>query len=298
MALQTTPPDDVLVRYLLGELPPAEADTLDERSVVDPDFFDHLEAVENDLVDGFIREELSPDLRDRFTRGYLAAGPRAEKLRFASALRRAGRAHDESLAKPQARTATVLPMKPRASKPVPWLLPVAATIAVVGLGVWFLPQNQDLPTDTPATQQATRDPQPASPGPAQPAAPPADAPPPTRQETLFAFTLSAPRRGIDDRATITLPATAESVTLRAELEMDDFPRYRAILKDPASDRVLWRSSPLTVESQGAARVVPVMIPARHFATQRYFLELEGVTDAGAAEPIATYAFRAVRQPAR
>ena len=284
MAALTTPPDEVLVRYILGELPPAEADPLDERSVVDPDFFDRLDAIENDLVDSYVRQELPADLRDRFARGYLATGARADKVRFASAL-----------AKRQKRTATVIPMKPRARHAVPWLLPLAASIAVVGLGVWFLPQIQDQPPNAPATQQASRDPQPATtPGAPPPAAPPVDAPPPTVQETLFAFTLAAPRRGADDLATIRIPATATSVTLRAELEIDDFPRYRAVLKDPATDRVLWRSSELTAEGQRPARVVPIMIPARHFSAQRYFLELEGVSAAGRAEPLTTYAFRVAR----
>ena len=295
MAPQTTPPDDALVRYLLGELPPAEADTLDERSVVDPDFFDRLEAVENDLVDSYVRQGMSPDLRDRFTRGYLATDARAEKLRFASALRLATLARGEPSAKDGTRSAAILPMKPRARNAVSWLLPLAATIAVVGLGLWVLPLNQDVPTDTPTTQQATRGAQPApNPGPTQQPAPLVDAPPPTPQETLFAFTLAAPRRGVDDPATIKLPAGATSVTLRAELEIDDFPQYRAILKHPAGDRVLWRSSALSAEGQGASRVVPVMIPAQHFNAQRYLLELEGVSAAGKAEPITTYAFRVVR----
>lgn len=284
MASLTTPPDDVLVRYLLGELPSVEADTLDERSVVDPDFFDRLEAVENDLVDGYVRQELPADLRDRFTRGYLATGTRTDKVRFASAL-----------ATRQKRTATVVSLKPRAANAVPWLLPIAATIAVVGLGLWFLPQDQELPNSPPATQQATRDPQPATaPDSTAPAAPPVDAPPPTTQEMLFAFTLSAPRRGADDLATIRIPAAATSITLRTELEIDDFPRYRAVLKDPATDRILWRSSELTAEGQAPTRVVPIMIPARHFGARRYFLELEGIGAAGAAEPITTYAFRVIR----
>ena len=295
MAALTTPPDEVLVRYILGELPPAEADPLDERSVVDPDFFDRLGAIENDLVDSYVRQELPADLQDRFTRGYLATGARADKVRFASALRLAALAQGEALAKRQKRTATVIPMKPRARNAVPWLLPLAASIAVVGLGVWFLPQNQDLPPRTSATEQASQDPQPATaPGVTPPASPPVDAPPPTMQETLFAFTLRAPRRGADDLTTIRIPETATSVTLRTELEIDDFPRYRAVLKDPATDRILWRSSELTAEGERPARVVPIMIPARHFGAQRYFLELEGISAARKAEPLTTYAFRVVR----
>lgn len=280
MASLSTPPDDVLVRYILGELSPAEAEPLDERSVVDPDFFERLDAVENDLVDAYVRQELPAALQDRFKERYVTSQARAEKLRFASAL-----------AQRQKRTATVIPMKPRAANAVPWLLPLAATIAVVGLGLWFLPQDQDVPT---GTQQAQQQPAP-SPETTQPAPPRAvDVPAPTPKESVFAFTLAAPRRGVDDLQAIRIPAATTSVTVRAELEIDDFPRYRAILKNPATGRVLWRSSALTAEGQGASRVVPVMIPSRHFDTQRYFIELEGLSASGTAEPITTYAFRVVR----
>jgi hypothetical protein len=280
MASLSTPPDEVLVRYILGELSPVEADPLDERSVVDPDFFERLDAVENDLVDAYVRRELPPALQDRFRQRYVTSEARAEKLRFASAL-----------AQRHQRTATVIPMKPRASAAVPWLLPLAATIAVVGLGLWFLPEDGDLPNGTQQAQQQSA----PSPEPTQPASPSAvDAPAPTPKESLFAFTLAAPRRGVDDLQAISIPASATSVTVRAELEIDDFPRYRAILKNPGTGRVLWRSSVLTAEGQRTSRVVPVMIPARHFDTQRYFLELEGLSAGGTAEPITTYAFRVVR----
>jgi hypothetical protein len=115
---------------------------------------------------------------------------------------------------------------------------------------------------------------------------------------VFAFTLAAPRRGVDNLASVNIPAGTTDVTVRMELELNDFPQYRAVLKDPSSDRVLWRSGALKSEAQAASKVVPVMIPARHFDAQRYIIELEGVPASAAAELIGTYAFRVVIQPAR
>lgn len=285
MASIHTPPDEVLVRYLLGELPSVEADALDERSVVDPDFFERLDAIENDLVDSYARGELPADVQERVKRRYLTSEARAEKVRFASAL-----AHRHK------RPATVIPMKPRARNAVPWLLPMAATIAVVGLGLWFLPENRD-PDNTPATQQASQDPQPAPvPAPAQPSpapAPIAEPPASTPRQSLFAFTLAAPRRGVEDIPTVKIPADTTDVTVRMQLEIDDFPRYRAVLKDAPSGRAVWRSSTLASERKAASAAVPVTIPARHFEAGRYLLELEGMSAGGTAEPISVYAFRVV-----
>jgi len=65
--LRDTPLDDQqLVRYLLGLLPPHEADRFDEASVVDDEVAARLRGVEDDLVDAYVRGTLAIDLRERF----------------------------------------------------------------------------------------------------------------------------------------------------------------------------------------------------------------------------------------
>ncbi len=51
--------DQVLIRYLLGSLSEEEAERLDELGIADDAFAWRLRAVENDLVDGYVRGELS-----------------------------------------------------------------------------------------------------------------------------------------------------------------------------------------------------------------------------------------------
>src|SRR5205823_4590895 len=48
MALPRNPPDDVLVRYLLGALPPGDQEALDELSIVDGTMAERLRAIEDD----------------------------------------------------------------------------------------------------------------------------------------------------------------------------------------------------------------------------------------------------------
>ena len=81
------PDDSVLVRYLVGSLPDAEAERLDELSVADDEFALRLSAAEHDLVDAYVNGELSGDTLDRFRSRYLTAPARGEKVAFAETLR-------------------------------------------------------------------------------------------------------------------------------------------------------------------------------------------------------------------
>src|SRR5258708_1390140 len=75
--------DAVLRRYLLGDLPAAEGETVEERLLDDPDFFTHVVAMEDTLTDQYVRGLLSPAEIRMFDDHFLRAPERAEKLRFA-----------------------------------------------------------------------------------------------------------------------------------------------------------------------------------------------------------------------
>src|SRR5215470_9307521 len=75
--------DQQLVRYLLGQVTPDEADRIDELSVVDDDIAARLRSVEDDLVDAYVRGALSGDTLARFESYYLSSPLRRERVRFA-----------------------------------------------------------------------------------------------------------------------------------------------------------------------------------------------------------------------
>ena len=76
--------DDAIIQYLLGRLPDKEAERLDELSITDDDFALRLNAAEYDLVDAYVRGELSGDTQQRFRSFYLSSPKRREKLRLIS----------------------------------------------------------------------------------------------------------------------------------------------------------------------------------------------------------------------
>ena len=79
---------DQLTNYLLGALPEAEQTALEQELLADRDKFDEAWAVENDLVDRYVRNELPTAERARFERHYLASSLHRERVAIAEALLR------------------------------------------------------------------------------------------------------------------------------------------------------------------------------------------------------------------
>src|SRR5262249_45624124 len=78
--------DQTLTRYLLGALPPEEAERLDELSIADDEMAARLADVENDLVDAYVRGEVTGEKLQRFESAYLRSPRRREKVQLAQAL--------------------------------------------------------------------------------------------------------------------------------------------------------------------------------------------------------------------
>jgi hypothetical protein len=82
-------PSDVqtLTQYLLGSLPAAEAERLDELSVTDDEVAEALKSVEKDLIDAYVQDELDEAALAQFKTYYLASATRSERVAFAQAFR-------------------------------------------------------------------------------------------------------------------------------------------------------------------------------------------------------------------
>jgi hypothetical protein len=87
---QESPDDDrELTRYLLGQLSEEDADRLDELAIVDDGVAWRVRAVENELVDAYVRGALDAESRQHFETHYLASPKRRAKVRFAERFVRA-----------------------------------------------------------------------------------------------------------------------------------------------------------------------------------------------------------------
>jgi hypothetical protein len=88
-----------LTRYLLGELPPEEAEAVEDECFRDDEAQAALEAADDDLVDAFVRGTLPPERQRAFEALYAASPPLRERVEFSRALLRTA---DERAASPAA----------------------------------------------------------------------------------------------------------------------------------------------------------------------------------------------------
>ena len=269
--------DDELVRYLLGQLPEEARERLDEASIADDDIAARLDALETNLVDSYVRGELSGATLERFESYYLSSPRRRENVRQA---------------------AVFLGAIDRSVRPTRWsvLAPFAAAaalaIAVGGAYVFQAgrPRSQVAQVTSGSEAVAPRPSEaPAASSAASTASPDGrQAPAPAR---IVAVALPPPTRSVAAIPILTVPVGADRVRFELQLEAHDFPSYRVGLQDPVTRQILWRSD-WTVPRGSANQVsVSVLVPAKLLAERHYSLELTGRDAGGRAEVIGIYTVR-------
>jgi hypothetical protein len=251
--------DQILVRYLLGSLPEDQAERLDELSVTDDDFVWRFRAAENDLVDAFLRNELSGDNLERFQSHYLSSSLRREKVQFAAALL--------ALRTQEAPSAGRWFTKPML---IPRWAFGAAVAAALLLGAILLYDNTQLRNGVQEHKQEA-----------------------AAQDTAItvAMVLAPPLRGAGKLPELIMPPGTGRVMFDLQLETDDLPVYRLVLKAPAADTPLWRSEALQAHPSGSRRALSVTIPANLLDAGIHILQLSG--DGQDTVPIADYTFKVV-----
>ncbi len=306
--------DQVLVRYLLGSLPEEEAERLDVLSIADDAFVWHLSAVENDLVDAYVRGELSgPDLA-QFRQSYLSSPNRLQKVDFAEALRsfdaKSARAAAQAAPTKAVPSSTPKDESSKDSSPWPWFsVPrlalqwgfVGGALALLFAAGYLLLMNARLRKQTTEAQgsQATfeqREQELQRQLNAQRIANAEMAkqldglresrPNLDQLKTLSALLLPPTRGG--GIATVSVPRGTDLVILLLALESDDFPFYRVGLKDSATNQTVWHSSNLKAAASSATITVSISLPANLLKQQIYELELSGVPSSGRGEFISGY----------
>ena len=78
--------EKLIAQYLLGELPEEQQVEIEDRAFADKDYLANITAVENDLIDEYVRGELSTTDRQRFESRFLASAERRKRVEFAKAL--------------------------------------------------------------------------------------------------------------------------------------------------------------------------------------------------------------------
>ncbi len=297
--------DQYVVRYLLGALPEEEAERLDEMSVANDDFAWRLRGIENDLVDSYVRSELAGETLHQFKSFYMASARRRAKVAFAEGLRRF-RTRDAAASEPSKPTVSFW-----RTLSLPWIalrLGVAAGLLVMFLVAgYLLVENARLRLEINGVrvqqsaseqrrlqlekelneQRAANSEWQKDPGPVRSAAPDMG------QLKTISLLLPPPTRGLSSLKTVTVHPDTDFLVLLLTLDSADFPRYRITLKDPVTNRIVWRSSEIEPVSAGDSKAVSAGLRASLLKQQNYIAEVVGLSRGDASHAVGDYAFRVV-----
>ena len=111
----------------------------------------------------------------------------------------------------------------------------------------------------------------------------------TKGSVLFPQT-----RSIGQVPKIDVASHADGVTFELRLESNEFPQYRALLKDSGTNRIIWRSAMLHARSDAPTSVL-LVVPANVLESRHYSFELAGIDAAGHQTTTGNYAVQIDRR---
>lgn len=301
-------------QYLLGALPEDEQWELEREFFADGALLDELSAAESELVDAYVRGQLTGDELRGFEQHYLATSRHGERVAFAGELLRAA---DEA----GASELRELPGHPRLSwwarllaglrAPRFALGALVAALLLLVAGAWLITQRaswraqlnraeeeqasqqeraralqaeitrqQERNADLNAELERRRDqPQPAA------TAPPA-------QPGVLSFMLLAGVRGGEQR-TLRLAPAAASVRLLMKIERGAWQQYQVSLR-PLAGGASWSPTSVKAATGRDTTTIAVVVPARRLPPGDYILTLTATDASYQTEELDRYFFRVSR----
>jgi hypothetical protein len=286
------PSDEILVRYLLGQLSEHDQTQLEEEYFSDDGTFEHLSALEDELIDRYARGELPGVERERFEKKFLQSPEQRKRIEFARSLmlRLPGT--------PATAPVHLFPEKARAWRPH-WAMPRLAVLmpaalgllAVVVLGTWWLGHRRT-PSEVRVQQPPSSQTEQAAQAPAEAVA---QAPKQTPEGQVAALILvPGITRGSGSETRLVIPSNADVVELTASLEAVEYETYHAEVRAVAGQEV-WNEKDLHPRETPSGKGVILRVPAKLFANGDYILTLRGLASSGSLQVSAEYSFRAVRK---
>lgn len=295
-----------IMRYLLGELGADEQSELEELYFADPSFFHEVTSARDELIDAYLRDELTDDERERFEHHFMSSSHRRERVEFAKALIGIIEKTDEPST---ASIVTESPSTPRRKSLLTLLTeyrrPVLAAVltVIVIAGVWLaiktLLKN---PVERNQVQQVTPTP-PEQTGSEQivesNTAPPEKTPLPDATDTptkrspalkpeprVIAFTLTPGLLRGDETKVLIVPHGANRIRFKLEVEEANFQNYTATLRTPEGIEI-WRRQLNPRPPQD----INLTLPATLLKSGDYILSLSGTTAEHEVANAGKYYFR-------
>src|SRR5262245_7437230 len=297
--------ETLLIKYLLGSLTPEEEVRVEDRAFADPDYLVVLEATEADLIDAYVRGELSPAERRGFERRFLVSPQRRRKVAFARDLARVAAEVKASESGAGLRLSAwhSLARLVRGWNPaLQFAVAVAVLICVAGPS-WLVVENTSMRSRVAALETQGRDLQEQAGelrqqlGEEQNRAgslaaqlqqqAPTGTPTPSVASLVL---LPGVSRAENRREQLVLNPSAQIAHIEIQLEArDNYPRFRAELRTLSGDEVLIRGN-LSKSRRGAGYAVSFDTPASALNAGEYELALKGILNDRSVQDIGYYYF--------
>ena len=304
---ETTTSEEVLARYLLGQMSEDERDQIDERYFGDRDFIEGLLVVEDELIDSYVRGELSSSNHRQFEDYFMRSPERQRRVAFARKWKDlvSTRRRTEPLARPSWRE--------RLRVTYPWVIvPLAASLLLAATSLWLGLQitrlngqlddvraglsasevkEQELErqlADERNVSSQLRDELARAGG-----RPPETIEPSGPRVVAFVLNPGLQRTG-GDSTRFVIPTEAKQVRLQVNFKVGDYPHFSATL-ETAEGLKVWDQTGLKARRAAAGRMIILNIPAARLAEQDYVLTISGTSSTGQTESVAEYSFRVVKE---
>ena len=304
----------LVARYLLGDLPEEQQVEIEDRAFADQEYLALIRAVENDLIDEYVRRELSETDRRKFESRFLVSAERRKRVEFARALARV----------PVALERTVV------SQPAQWTwrdslyaffvgLNPAVKFAMVGVmlfffsgGVWLLGETMRLRNQLAQLQsqnqtrqnelqqqvaelnaQLTQEKQQReqSDESLRQLSETGDETTPAPRPVIASLTLlPGLSRGGSEKSSLVLAADARLVRLQIGIDPDEPYKTFAVELRTSAGRHVWTRENLTARTRGKARSITLTLPATAVKPGDYELRLTTRDEGGASQDIGFYYF--------
>lgn len=293
---------DSMIRYLLGTATPVEQEALEDSYAADPQVFEQLVAVENELMEQYARHELSAENRRAFERHVLTHPRRRARTQFAEAFINELENKTQQQEQPlsfRARWANWWGTNYRSWGLSLGLATAAILLIAGGWWMWRKPAPTDV-TQQPIASVASTVALPLSPSPAMTSPAPTATTQLTTQPTaqssapaMLAFTLvGAVVRDGGKTQRLNVPPNTKQVQLKMNLTGEEYPQYQIQLRTSAGKEILTQTK---LKPAANKQAVTVNIPSNQLPQGDYFLALSGVSADNEAEELVTYFFRVTRK---
>jgi hypothetical protein len=254
----------------------------------DGTFAERLSALADEMIDDYLRGDLSHDEILEFQEGYLRTPEGRQRLLFATAL-------DDYLdvstvpdvplvSEPEPEVKSRIAWLPKITSTPVWSLAQAAVVLLAVAGAaWMLVANLRLEgrVGQLASDRAMLEEQIATLRGAQRT---------VTEAVATARLVPGLLRGPGQVERIMIPEGTDLIRFQLDLGIDDYESYRATLHDASGDE-FWTQSKLRASEIGEPVAVTVTLPSELLPHGDYYFRLSGVTTTGHLELVGRYHFR-------